>query len=159
MKLRELKISDANSMLEWMHDENVVKYMGQNFKSKEIDDCISFIRDASKSDVNCHMAIVNDFDEYMGTVSLKNINHDTKNAEFAITLSSKAMGKGFSKFGMFEILKKGLFEFNLDEIYWYVSKENTRAIKFYDKNNCSRRLPKNLSNIDVDNFIWYTVTK
>ena len=39
------------------------------------------------------MAITDDNDEYMGTVSLKNINYTDSFAEFAITVRRTAMGK------------------------------------------------------------------
>ena len=44
---------------------------------------------------NIHMAITDDNDEYMGTVSLKNINYIDSFAEFAITVRRTAMGKKF----------------------------------------------------------------
>ena len=45
MKLRELKISDAPLMLDWMHDEDVVKDLKKDFKSMAIYDfCVSDMR-------------------------------------------------------------------------------------------------------------------
>lgn len=136
MKLRKLENKDADRMLEWMHDDNVVEFMQADFKNKTIDDCENFIRTAKNDICNCHMAIVNDNDEYMGTVSLKNIQND--NAEFAITICRDAMGMGYSKFGMHEIIRYGFEELDLANIYWCVSPENKRAIKFYDKNGYPR---------------------
>ena len=45
-----------------------------------------------------HLAIASDSDEYMGMVSLKHIEDGL--AEFAITVRTEAMGKGYSWFGM-----------------------------------------------------------
>ena len=72
----------------------------------------------------------------MGTVSLKNIENGT--AEFAITVRKGAMGKGVSKYAMSEIIRIGLEELNLKSVYWCVSPENKRAVKFYDKNGYIR---------------------
>ena len=53
-----------------------------------------------------------------------------------------AMGKGYSRFGMREIIRIGLEDMNLSSIYWYVDKNNQRAIKFYDKNGYQRISPE-----------------
>lgn len=132
MKLRKLDVKDAPFMLEWMHSADVVKNLQADFASKTITDCENFISSAQKTSKDLHLAIVDDNDEYMGTVSLKHITN--KNAEFAITIRNKAMGKGFSRYGMDTIIEYGLKKYNLEEIYWCVSPENKRAIRFYDKN-------------------------
>ena len=126
-------------MLEWMHDETVVYKMNKNFFEMTIDDCNSFIDENRVTEyeacnlINITYAIVDDNDEYMGSVSLKNIDKNTSNAEFAIVLRKCAMKKGYSKFAMNEIFKIGFFNYGLKNIYWYVRKENLRAIKFYAK--------------------------
>ena len=84
MRLRQLQLKDAPLMLEWMHDPDVVRYMHTDFASKTLTDCERFIQAAKNSAENLHYAVVNDEDEYMGTVSLKQIR-DGK-AEFAITV-------------------------------------------------------------------------
>lgn len=134
MRLRKLELKDAPLMLEWMHDDSVVCFMGINFLEKSLLDCEIFVRASQFDDKNVHRAIVDDNDIYMGTVSLKNIDHDKKSAEFAITVRKSAMGKGYSKFGMSEIIRIGFEQFDLETIYWYVSKKNSRAIRFYEKN-------------------------
>lgn len=48
------------------------------------------------------------------------------------------MGKGFSAYGMQEIIRIGFEELGLNLIYWYVAQENSRAIRFYDKNGYKR---------------------
>lgn len=159
MYLRKLKLKDAELMLEWMHDEEVVKNLYTNFSSKTIDDCICFIN--YKSENNIHLAIADDADEYMGTVSLKNINYDEKNAEFAITIRRCAQGKGVSAQAMKEILAIGFNKYKLENIYWCVNKNNLRAVRFYDKNNYRRcnDVPLNIyNNYDEKvqySLIWY----
>ena len=161
MRLRKLKIEDASRMLEWMHDDSVVHYMGTNFAEKSIDDCQTFIRGSMDSKADMHLAIVDDTDSYMGTVSLKHIDKESKSAEFAITVCKDAMGKGYSTFGMKEILRIGLDEIGLESIYWCVSSENVRAVRFYDKNGYARtkKVPKEAEKHYTDeqmkNFIWY----
>lgn len=132
MKLRKLKSEDAVYMLEWMHNPSVVEYMQADFSHKTLEDCWDFINKSQDTINNLHLAIVDDNDNYMGTVSLKNIRNDI--AEFAIVVRKNAMGKGYSKYGMKEIVRLGLEELGLKKIYWCVSPENIRACKFYDKN-------------------------
>lgn len=136
MRLRKLEQKDAPFMLEWMHDLAVIGNMQADFTNKTLADCVNFINLSQTSIDNLHLAIVDDDDCYMGTVSLKNI--DKSSAEFAIAIRKIAMGKGFSSFAMSEIIKIGLGVLNLKCIYWCVSPENKRAIRFYDKNGYNR---------------------
>ena len=159
MKLRQLKLTDAPYMLEWMHDKSVVEYMKADFSSKTIDDCKNFIHKAEIDKNNIHFAIADDNDEYMGTVSLKDI--DDISAEFAITVRSCAMGKGYSRYGMSEIIKYAFDKLNLKYVYWYVKPDNQRAVRFYDKNGYKRvdNIKEYVDSIDNpdSNFIWYIV--
>ncbi len=133
MKLRKLKLEDATLMLEWMHDDSVVHDLSANFASKTIQDCEAFIKASEDTSTDYHMAIVSDSDEYMGTVSLKHIDRTAGTAEFAITVRKAAMSKGYSWFGMVEIVRIGFEEIGLNAIYWCVSENNKRACRFYDK--------------------------
>lgn len=158
MRLRKLKLEDAYLMYEWMHDTDVVKNMQTNFLKKTIEDCEEFIKN-SENEENINLAIVDENDEYMGTVSLKHIIN--KSAEFAITVRKKAMGAGFSIFGMKEIIRIGFEKYNLSEIYWCVSKKNVRALRFYDKNGYSRVSYNEIDNKNsysesqAQSYIWY----
>ncbi len=138
MILRKLQSKDAPLMLEWMHDERVVAHLNANFAAKTLSDCESFIAYSRQSQTDLHLAVADGQDEYMGTVSLKHIDPQRGTAEFAITFRACAQGKGYADFGMRRILKLGLEELGLREIYWCVSPKNGRAVHFYDKNGCRR---------------------
>lgn len=162
MKLRKLELRDAPLMLEWMHDSNVVKFMRVNFMDKTLSDCESFISATLNDLNNLHLAVVDDNDTYMGTVSLKNI--EDGHAEFAITIRSSAMGKGISKYAMSEIIRTGFEKLGLKSIYWSVNPENLRAKKFYDKNGYDLANPNLLPikgyNKDlINSLFWYEVNK
>jgi RimJ/RimL family protein N-acetyltransferase len=165
MKLRELKSNDAPLMLEWMQDEYVVCDLKADFLSKTLDDCLNFIEISKDRSTNINMAIVDENDNYMGTVSLKHINKKMETAEFAITIRKFAMGKGFSKFGMHEILNYGIEKIGLKSIYWCVNKGNERAVKFYDKNGYRRitHVPQEILNhyaiSEIDAMYWYVYEK
>ncbi len=136
MRLRDLRSKDAPLMLEWMHDPSVVKDLKANFAAKTIEDCERFIEASLHQEENKNLAIVDDDDIYMGTVSLKHITAD--NAEFAITVRKAAMGKGYSRYAMHEIIRIGLEDMGLEYVYWCVSPVNERAVHFYDKNGYTR---------------------
>lgn len=132
--LRGLEQKDAPYMLEWMHDASVVEFMQADFANKTLDDCEVFIQYSQSNSDDVHLAIVNESDEYMGTVSLKHINPDRQVAEFAITIRKCAMGTGVASTAMKDIISLGKDKYHLKHIYWCVSKENARAIRFYRKN-------------------------
>lgn len=163
MYLRKLEIKDAPLMLEWMHDDSVVRNMHTNFSSKTLEDCEEFIKSSQDFSKTINLAIASDTDEYMGTVSLKNIDRTAGNAEFAITVRKDAMGRGYSWYGMEEIINRAFEEYGLECVYWCVSRENERAVRFYDKHNFHEAL-------DIseeirgrykgnENLKWYSVLK
>jgi len=133
MQLRQLELQDAPLMWEWMQDSNVIRDLNRDFRSKTVGDCRNFIHSVEEDKNSLHLAVVNDKDEYMGTVSLKHINRDYGCAEFAIVLRSSAIGKGYAGYAMEEIIRIGLEEMNLQTIYWCVSPANKRAVRFYEK--------------------------
>lgn len=161
MYLRKLKIEDAPLMLEWMHDEDIVHNLVGDFMSKTIKDCESFILASADTTYDLHMAIASDSDEYMGTVSLKHIDREVGNAEFGITVRRVAMGKGYSWFGMIEIIRVAFEKLGLNSVYWCVSEKNVRACRFYDKHGFHQLVDISKTMLNrykgVDNLIWYSV--
>ena len=140
MKLRKLKLKDADYMLEWMHDDTIVDGFNRNFLAMTMESCVALIND-SISEKEISLAVVDDDDTYMGTVSLRNINNVDKCAEFEIIVRNVAMQKGYANFAMREMLKY------------------KRALRFFDKNNFQR---VNFENIKADclknrthEYIWY----
>lgn len=152
-------------MLQWMHDRTVTEKLQADFASKTLEDCCRFIHASQDSSSDLHLAIADDADTYMGTVSLKHIDHANATAEFAITVRAAAMGKGYSRFGMAAILDMGLQELGLSAIYWCVSRENLRAVRFYDKNGYCRtqHVPSTITAhytpTQLQDFYWYVVAK
>lgn len=163
MKIRQLKEKDAPLMLEWMHDETITAPLKKDFAAMTIKDAESFIQKAQTMDRDLHLAIVDETDTYMGTVSLKNITEGS--AEFEIAIRSSAMKKGFARFGMEEIVKIGFEIYGLTQIYWLVNPENPRALRFYDKNGYQRVKPGKILHIEgyseeeIERHIWYAINK
>ena len=161
MKIRKLRITDAPLMLEWMHDDRVVHDLRKDFAGKTAEDCIMFITDALNETENIHLAIADSNDEYMGTVSLKHISRNA--AEFGIVLRACAMGKGYASYAMEKILEYGYRSRGIDVVYWCVSADNKRALRFYEKNGFQRcEAPEQATGYTDEEkrkYIWYRVER
>ena len=134
MQLRELQKKDAKYMLEWMHDENVNSYLGKDFRHMTLEQCEEFILHSTlEQDINKHYAIADASDEYIGTISLKNIDREVGHAEYAISCRTKAMGKGYAKEATEELFRIAKEKMGLSLIYLNVYDFNVRAQKLYLK--------------------------
>jgi RimJ/RimL family protein N-acetyltransferase len=133
MKLRELELIDIRYMLEWMKDPDISRVFTFSPENMTEETVKSFILNSKNDPKNVHFAIVDDHNEYMGTVSLKNINLQAKNAEYAISTRKVAHGKGIARFATIEILKYAFDTLDLKRVYLDVLVENERANRFYLK--------------------------
>lgn len=131
--IRRLEHKDAEFMLEWMHDkEDVRKAFRYPFEESTMESVTKFI-DSSFSDANRHFAIVNEADEYLGTVSLKNISYENKSAEYAIVVRKAARGTGVAKLATEEVLRYAFHALALHKVYLNVLEKNVRARHLYAK--------------------------
>ena len=133
MDIRELNLKDAERMLEWMHNPDVSEHFRFDASKMNFDTVTLFITESMNDDNNRHYAVTDDCDMYMGTVSLKNIDFENKNAEYAISLHMDALGKGYARFATNAILDIAFKELRLHRVYLNVLAKNIRAIKFYEK--------------------------
>lgn len=139
ISLRELKEKDAALMLEWMHDEDVQKGFKKNMLAITLEQAAQFCRSARIPDpiisgCDLHYAIVDASDEYLGTISLKEVDLYNKTAEYAITTRKKAWGKGIATEATRLILEKAFEQYELQRVFLSVLADNTAAIKLYEKN-------------------------
>lgn len=130
--LRKLQKKDAPFMLEWMHDKDINCNFQAPFAKSDMESVTAFIEN-SLDDTNKHFAVVDNDDEYLGTISLKNISSHNKNAEYAIVMRKKAQGTGAAKQATMELLDYGFNELGLHKIYLNVLENNIRAQKLYEK--------------------------
>ncbi len=137
MVLRELRENDAMAMLEWMHDPEIQRCFREGIAKKSLEDVIIFIRQARVDGGirdDYHFAIADEKnDEYLGTVSLKNIDMASRTAEYAISLRRKAQGRGIAYSATVQILRLAFEEMGLERIYLNVLSENERAIRLYER--------------------------
>lgn len=136
ISLRKLLEKDAEGMLEWMNDPEIRSNFRFTSEHKDKADVINFIKAASieiGEGKSIHYAIVDDADEYLGTISLKNITLEAKNAEFAISLRRKAQGHGIGYRAVMKLLEMAFDRYDLQRVYLNVLSENIRAIRLYEK--------------------------
>lgn len=132
MKIRPLDKKDAPLIIEWMKDEDINQFFRFNAASLTLKDIHEFI-EGSREGNHLHYAVVDDADDYLGTVSLKNIDEIARNAEYAISMRKEAHGTGAARYATLEILGKAFNELGLERVYLNVLSENIRANRFYEK--------------------------
>ncbi len=165
IRIRSLKEEDAHFMLEWMHDSKIQKRFQKNMMSMTLQDAVDFCKrskevEALESGQSLHFAIVDETDEYLGTISLKEIDLENRNAEYAITTRRKVHGKGIARIATGLILKKAFEEYGLHRVFLNVLSDNEPAIRFYEK--CGFRLEGEFSECLLKdgkylNLKWYSM--
>lgn len=123
-------------MLEWMHDPQINCFYTDTIRRATKESTTAFIKTANrqrKEGSACHYAIVDDNDEYLGTISLKNIEK-IKGAEYAVCLRRSFQGKGIATFATKDILQIAFGELKLNRVYLNVLSDNLHANRFYEKN-------------------------
>lgn len=136
IKLRKLKMKDAEGMLEWMHDPLVQKQFKASMADKTRKNVLDFIQNSNTQPINggtIHYAIADEADTYLGTISLKGISLTDKHAEYAISLRRCAQGHGVGYEATLKLLQIAFEQFNLERVYLNVLSENTSAIHLYEK--------------------------
>ena len=119
-------------MLEWMHDEESLQFFRFDTVHTTEEQADRFIAN-SFTDEERHYAVVNDHDEYLGTISLKKIDLQKKSAEYAVVFRKSERGTGAAEYATHEILRIAFYEIGLEEVYLHVIEDNLRAVRFYEK--------------------------
>lgn len=133
MRLRNLDLKDRRGILEWMKDPTINQFFRFAPDTISEETINEFIKKTESDLKNKHFAIVDTNDEYLGTISLKNIDYQNGNAEYAISLRQKAIGKDIAKEATDILLYIAFFELDLNKVYLNVLSTNIRAVRFYEK--------------------------
>lgn len=160
--LRELQKKDAPYMLEWMKDPSIACFFRFDTEDMTEDSCRQFIIVSGNDSCCRHYAIADESDEYLGTVSLKNINYEKGDAEYAISTRKKAHGTGAALEATRQIWKIAFNDLNLDRVYLNVLDENQRANAFYLKAGyCFKYSEENAVEIrgEKKTLNWYEIDR
>lgn len=136
MHLRKLEEKDVPLLLEWMHDGDVNRFFRFDAASMTEESTLAFVRAAGAREDELHLACATapeDGDEYLGTISLKEIDKANGTAAYAVAFRKKAQGTGAAAFATREILRIAFGELGLRRVYLDVLGENPRARRFYEK--------------------------
>ena len=120
-------------MLEWMTDPDITRFFRFDASRVTLESCLAFIEKANQQLDAMHFAIVDEKDEYLGTISLKNIDQESGCAEYAISTRKKAHGTGAAREATQQILRYAFETLGLVRVYLNVLAENSRANDFYRK--------------------------
>lgn len=164
MKLRQLNPSDMKNIMDLFHDENVTEYLLKESENNYFCTISNGNSRLDNFDNEIHKVIVTDEEDFVGLVSLKYIDFQEETAELRIIVKSNYYTKGYAWFAVSEILKYAFNVLNLRGVYWNVFKNNSRAIRFFDKHGFNRTdddIPLQLKNrhINERELLWYVCLK
>ena len=130
--LRKLEKKDLSGMLEWMHDPSINRWFKFDPGLITEESALQFIQN-SFTGKNRHYAVVDETDEYLGTISLEDIDPENGHALFAISMRSRAAGTGAASAAVKDLLRIAFEEMGLERVYLNVLSDNARARRFYEK--------------------------
>ncbi len=137
VKIRKLKISDAQDIYENAKDEEVTRWMLNIPHPYPRDEARKFIRRTyyrlKKKKGYDFGIVLKNTDEIIGMVSLGNIDWKNKNAEVGYWLGKKYWGKGLIIEAVKLILKFGFGKLKLHRIYAHLFEENIGSKKVLEK--------------------------
>ena len=160
--LRPLEPKDAPFMYEWMTDPSITRFFRFDASKVTPESCLAYIESANAQNNAVHFAIADKDDEYLGTISLKDIDTVKKQAEYAISTRKKAHGTGAALQATRLILQYAFEELGLELVYLNVLAENGRANAFYRKAGfCFVREEQNALELRGEHkaLNWYDITR
>ena len=131
--LRPLQTKDAARMTQMMKDEQTTRYLQIGGKDYTEETALRFISGTGDESENLHRAVVDENDIYQGSISLKHIDRETGEAEYAVSMHPDAQGKGAASVATAGILEIAFRQLELKRVYLNVLDENERANRFYQK--------------------------
>ena len=134
--LRDLRMEDLEGMLEIVNDPLINCFYTDDIRKSTRETIGQFIENAAelkKKGISYHYAISDSKDEYIGTISLKNVEK-VKGAEYAIIMRRGYQGMGIATWATREILQIAFRKMALNRVYLNVLSDNLHANRFYIKN-------------------------
>lgn len=161
IRLRRLEAKDISGMLEWMHDPEINRWYRFDAASMTEERAEKFIA-GSFMETDRHYAIADDDDNYLGTISLEDIDRVNAHALYAVSLRAKAQGHDIALAATKMLLEIAFRELDLERVYLNVLSDNMRAKRFYEKagfhyEGCFRKHLKLRG--EWRNWDWYSILK
>ena len=148
-------------MLEWMHDPEINRWFRFDAASMTEERVRQFIA-GSFTETNRHYAIADEGDQYLGTISLEDIDRENAHALYAVSLRSVAQGHDIALTATKLLLEIAFRELELERVYLNVLSDNKRAKYFYEKagfhfEGCFRKHLKLRD--EWHDWDWYSILK
>ena len=138
-RLRSLREEDVDGMLSWMHDSETARHFARDFGSMTEGKAAAFVRASWCDAQDVHLAVTDEREVYLGTVSLKDVDFVADTAEYAIAVTVEARGTGAALAGTRDILSLAFDGLGLREVWLCVKESNVRAQRFYARVGFSLR--------------------
>jgi len=135
INLRPLKKSDLDEIMKWINDLGVTKYLSSFlFPVSRPEEEKYMEKMMTKNDKQKNLVIESKEGDYIGQITLDNIDWKNRNAELGIVIGDKKnWGKGYGTEAIKIILNHGFHQMNLYNIYLWVFEYNQRGIRCYEK--------------------------
>lgn len=136
---RPYRENDWQAVYAWVKDPAIKDNFRFTQRDLSEEDMQKFVQSQvdndGKSDVSLVLYDLNDPEQnYIGSVSLKHIDEQDKNAELAIVISKEEYrGKGYGQEALYLACEYGFRERGLHKVYLTCVAHNTSAIKSYEK--------------------------
>ena len=137
---RHFRYDDLKKIKEWVYDPEISRNFRFTAHIKDDNDLKRFIKSQikrSNKDNFINLALFDRSDKnetYIGSVGLKKIDLENKNAELTIVIGNKDYrGRGYGQEALYVICRYGFKNFKLRKIYLHVISHNISAIKAYEK--------------------------
>ncbi|MBQ3668145.1 MAG: GNAT family N-acetyltransferase [Clostridia bacterium] len=135
VRLRELRQSDLEPMLEWMNDPETVKYLGSGFIRGRSAESVRYeIELRLSGDVRGERYVIEDAEtgEYLGQCDLLLPDDFARTVEVAVVIKKSAWGRGAAKKAMEKLLKRAFLELDYRRVYLLCVDKNLRALSMYE---------------------------
>ena len=161
IRLRKLEEKDIPGMLEWMHDPDAYRWFRFNAEEMTPERVRNFIAN-SFTETARHYAITDETDEYLGTISIEDIDRENSRAMIAYSLRSCARGKGIIYTAIEKVFGIVFDELKLERFYVNVLADNIRSKRSLQKagfvyEGCFRRHMKLRG--EWHDLEWYAILK
>jgi len=134
ISLRSLYKKDAPLLLECLSNTTIASYFHLDSNHINLDSMYNFIQDSQVTPLYSRFAITDiETDEYLGIVSLENINLSNKSAEYVISLRKEAQAFGYGYVATMKILEYSFNTLDLQRVYFNVLSKNETAINFFER--------------------------
>jgi len=134
--LRELEKKDLSQLNSWRNDKKLLDQLGNNFLfiSGAVDE-VWFDNYLQSREKTVRLAIIlKERDLYIGNVNLTSIHPINRSAEFSLMIGEEVYrGKGIGLLATRIMLQHAFEDRGLNRIHLDVLKENTAALKLYEK--------------------------